>query len=109
MLALVVKILGNEVRKAADGVEAIRVAEEFKPELILMDIGMPLMNGYEAARHIRQQPWGTAMTLVALTGWGQDEDRRKAKEAGFDHHLVKPAEPTELQRLLNKVKGEKQN
>jgi CheY-like chemotaxis protein len=61
------------------------------------------MNGYEAARQIRRQPWGKDMMLVALTGWGQEEDKRRTKEAGFDHHLVKPAEPSELQRLLAAV------
>jgi PAS domain S-box-containing protein len=108
MLSLVVKMLGNEVRLAGDGLEAIRVAEEFQPDLMLMDIGMPNMNGYEAARHVRQQAWGSAITLVALTGWGQEEDRRKAKEAGFDHHLVKPADPAELQKLLSRLKQQRE-
>jgi PAS domain S-box-containing protein len=103
MLGTLVQMFGNEVRLASDGCEAIRIAEEFLPEVILMDIGMPEMNGYEAARHIRRQPWSAGMKLIALTGWGQDEDRRKTKEAGFDYHLVKPAEPAELQRLLGPV------
>ncbi|WP_309007557.1 ATP-binding protein [Pelagicoccus sp. SDUM812005] len=103
MLGLVVKMFGNEVRLAGDGQEAIEVAAEFRPNVVLMDLGMPKMNGYEAARHIRQQPWGKEMMLVALTGWGQEEDRRKTKEAGFDHHLVKPAEPAEVQRLLKEA------
>jgi len=68
--------------------------------VILMDLGMPRMNGYEAARHIRHQPWGEKILLIALTGWGQDTDRRKSKAAGFDHHLVKPADPQELLLLL---------
>ncbi len=67
---------------------------------VLMDIGMPRMNGYEAVRHIRGQPWGGAMLLVALTGWGQDEDRQRTRDAGFDHHLVKPADPSTLKSLL---------
>lgn len=99
-LSIVVKMLGNEVRTAADGQEGVATASEFLPDIILMDIGMPKMNGYEAARAIRQHPWGAAIMLVALTGWGQEEDKRRAKEAGFDHHLVKPAEPSELQRLF---------
>jgi CheY-like chemotaxis protein len=100
MLSKMVQLLGYEVEIAGDGLEAIASAAEFLPEVVLMDIGMPKMNGYEAARHIRQQPWGRKMTLIALTGWGQEEDKRKAREAGFDHHLVKPADPTELQQLM---------
>jgi len=100
MLKMVVKMLGNEVRTAHDGQQAIGVAAEFLPDVVLMDLGMPRMNGYEAARHIREQPWGQDMLLVALTGWGQDEDRERTQEAGFDHHLVKPAEPAALQQLL---------
>lgn len=103
LLSLIVKMLGNEIRLAGNGEEAIQVAAEFNPEVILMDIGMPRMNGYEAARRIRQEPWGQSMMLVALTGWGQDEDKQRTREAGFDFHLVKPAEPAELQRLLEKA------
>jgi PAS domain S-box-containing protein len=103
MLSMFIKMLGNDVRTAYDGEQAIEAAAEFLPDIILMDIGMPRMNGYEAAQHIRQQPWGRAMMLVALTGWGKDEDKRRTKEAGFDHHLVKPAEPAELQRLFTLV------
>lgn len=105
MLSMVVKTLGNDVRTANDGQQAIEVAAEFLPDVVLMDIGMPKMNGYEAARHIRQQPWSEKMVLVALTGWGQDEDKQRTKEAGFDHHLVKPAEPADLQRLLAMAGG----
>ncbi|QDU46369.1 Autoinducer 2 sensor kinase/phosphatase LuxQ [Symmachiella dynata] len=103
MLSMIVKMLGNDVRKAYDGQEGIEVAEDFLPDVILMDIGMPKMNGYEAARYIRQQPWGNKIMLVALTGWGQDEDKQKTKAAGFDHHLVKPAEPAAIQELLENV------
>ena len=100
MLCLVVKMLGNEVRTANDGQEAIGVAEDFQPDVVLMDLGMPRMNGYEAARHIRKQPWGQNMMLIALTGWGQEEDRQRTKEAGFDYHLVKPVSLDALQGLL---------
>jgi len=100
MLSMVVKMLGNEVDTAHDGLEAIEVAARFRPDVVLMDLGMPKMNGYEAAAHIRKQPWGKDILLVALTGWGQDDDKRRTKEAGFDHHLVKPAEPAALQTLL---------
>lgn len=100
MLSMVVQMLGNEVRTAHDGQQAVEMAADYLPEVVLMDIGMPKMNGYEAARLIRQQPWGQGMMLVALTGWGQDEDKRRTKEAGFDRHLTKPAEPADLQQLF---------
>jgi len=106
MLSMVVKMLGNEVREAHDGKEGIEVAEAFLPDVIFMDIGMPKMNGYEAARHIRQQPWSKKMMLVALTGWGQEKDKQRTKEAGFDHHLVKPAEPAAIQKLLSSPAGD---
>jgi len=100
MLGAVVRMLGHDVRTACDGEQAIEAAAEFLPHIVLMDIGMPRKNGYEAAQHIRQQAWGQAMMLVALTGWGQEEDKRRTAAAGFDHHLVKPAEPSELQRIF---------
>ncbi|QDT16658.1 PAS domain S-box protein [Alienimonas californiensis] len=100
MLGLVVKMLGHEVRTAHDGLEAVSVAAEFRPALVLMDLGMPNLNGYEAARRIRDEPWGSDMMLAALTGWGQQEDRRRTAEAGFDRHLVKPAEPAALRELF---------
>lgn len=102
MLALVVKSQGYEVRTARDGHEAVEMAAEFRPHVVLMDLGMPRMSGYEAARVIRQQPGSDEILLVALTGWGQEEDKQRTKDAGFDHHLVKPAEPAELQRLLER-------
>jgi signal transduction histidine kinase len=103
MLSRIVEVLGNETRVASDGAEAIAAAEEFQPNIVFMDIGMPRMNGYEAAEQIRQKPWGEDMVLVALTGWGQDEDRRRTQAAGFNHHLVKPAEIADVQRLLANV------
>ncbi len=103
MLSLVVKMLGNDIRVAYDGRQAIHIAEDFRPDVVLMDIGMPVMNGYEAAQLLRSKPWAQDTILVALTGWGQDEDKRRAEQAGFHHHLVKPAEPAELQRLLNTI------
>ncbi|MCC9604997.1 PAS domain S-box protein [Blastopirellula sp. JC733] len=105
MLKMVVKMLGNDVTTADDGEQAIAAAEEFAPDIVLMDLGMPRMNGYEAARFIRQQPWGQKMVLVALTGWGQDEDRQRTAEAGFNHHLVKPAEPSDLQQLFASIES----
>lgn len=100
LLGLVLKVLGNEVCLAHDGTEAVQAAEEFLPSVILMDLGMPKMNGYEAARTIRQQSWSDNMVLVALTGWGQEEDKLRTQEAGFNYHLTKPAEPAAIQRLL---------
>ena len=91
MLGVLVEMLGHEVRTAHSGLEGIQVAAEFKPELIFMDIGMPEITGLEAARQIRQQPWGKAIRVVAVTGWGQDQDKLLTREVGFDQHLVKPA------------------
>lgn len=106
-LGTVVRLLGNDVRTASDGREAVQVAAEFLPDVVLMDIGMPDMNGYEAARFIRGQQWGESMMLVAVSGWGQEADKQRTREAGFDHHLVKPAEPKEVERLLQlSAKGE---
>jgi CheY-like chemotaxis protein len=99
MLRLMLELMGHEVRVATDGLQAVEIARQFHPEIALLDIGMPRMDGYEAARHIRAA-LGTDVTLVALTGWGQDQDRQRAREAGFDHHLTKPAEPETLERLI---------
>jgi CheY-like chemotaxis protein len=92
--------MGNETQTAHDGYEALDVAAAFRPDLVMLDIGMPRLSGYDTARRIREQPWGRGMVLVALTGWGQEEDRRKSKDAGFDSHLVKPIEPGAMERLL---------
>lgn len=102
-LALLLRTMGHEVHTAYDGEEAVRTAAEVRPEAILLDIGMPNLNGYEASRKIRQQPWARDTVLIALTGWGQADDRRRSEDAGFDHHLVKPLELSELLRLLNRV------
>jgi PAS domain S-box-containing protein len=103
MLGMIVEMLGNEVRTAFDGRQGIEIAAEFRPELVFLDLRMPYMDGFEAARHIQQQSWGHAVTLVALTGWGQDEDRQRTKEAGFHHHFVKPATRSDLQDLFAKL------
>ena len=99
-LALLLKIMGNETRTAHDGLEALAVAAGFRPEVTLLDIGMPKLNGYEVCRRIRQQAWGEGMVLIALTGWGQEEDRRRSMAAGFDAHLVKPVDLPVLEKLL---------
>jgi CheY-like chemotaxis protein len=94
-------MLGNETRTARDGLQAVEQAGEFLPHVVLMDIGMPGLNGYDAVRRIRRLPWGGRVTLVALTDWGSEDDKRKARQAGFDHHFVKPVEPSDLQRFLS--------
>jgi CheY-like chemotaxis protein len=100
-LGQLLEMFGNEVRTANDGEAGLATAAQFRPDVVLMDIGMPKLNGYEAARRIRQHPWGQAMVLVALTGWGQEDDRKKSAAAGFDHHLVKPVEVDALMKLLS--------
>jgi PAS domain S-box-containing protein len=99
-LGTMLRMMGHDVRTAHDGAEAVDAAGSYRPDLVLLDIGLPKLNGYEAARRIREQPWGKGMKLIALTGWGQEEDRRRAKEAGFDQHVVKPVEPAALEQLL---------
>jgi CheY-like chemotaxis protein len=84
------------VRTANDGVEALEVAEAFAPQVVLLDLGMPRMDGYETAREIRKKWWGKSATLVALTGWGQQQDRQRTSSAGFDVHLVKPVTEFDL-------------
>jgi len=99
-LAVMLRIVGNDVRTAYDGQEGMDEAGSFRPDVIFFDIGLPKMNGYDACRRIRQQPWGKDIVMIAVTGWGQDADRRRSHDAGFDHHLVKPVEPTALVKLL---------
>jgi CheY-like chemotaxis protein len=99
-LAMMLRLLGDEVRTAHDGIEAVEVAAEFRPEVILMDVGMPRLNGLEAARRIKNEPWGREITIIALTGWGQEHDRARSFEAGCDDHMVKPVDIAELQKKL---------
>ena len=99
-IAVVLRMLGAEVRVMRDGPSALAGFDAFDPMVVLLDIGMPGMNGYDVARGIRARPAGATITLIALTGWGQEQDRRRAREAGFDHHLVKPAELSALLSLL---------
>jgi signal transduction histidine kinase len=102
-LATLLQCDGHEVHTAADGAEALEVAAECHPDVVLLDIGMPKLDGYEVARRIRAEPWGKATILIALTGWGQDEDRRRSREVGFDSHLVKPLDPEALSTLLARL------
>jgi DNA-binding response OmpR family regulator len=99
-LGLLLDAAGNTTRQAYDGEEAIAVAAQFRPDLLLLDIGLPKLNGFEVCRHIRAEEWGRNMTIVAVSGWGQDEDRRKSSEVGFDHHMVKPVSYAALLRII---------
>lgn len=99
-LAMMLQLLGHEVAIAYDGLEAIERAEQFRPEVILMDVGMPKLNGLDATRRIRQEAWGIAPTIIALTGWGQECDREQSRAAGCNGHLVKPVAYDELMRIL---------
>jgi CheY-like chemotaxis protein len=100
-LAMLLRGMGHDVRVARDGLEALHLAEEFRPQFILMDIGMPKLDGYEACRRIRIKHWGESPVIVALTGWGQDGDRARSREAGFTHHLTKPVDLAMLRRMLD--------
>jgi PAS domain S-box-containing protein len=102
-LATLLAINGHETRTAHDGPNAVTEVERFNPDVVFLDIGMPIMDGHETARLIRQQPRGQHIVLVALTGWGQAEDRRRSKDAGFNHHLVKPADPVLVTKLLSSL------
>jgi CheY-like chemotaxis protein/anti-sigma regulatory factor (Ser/Thr protein kinase) len=99
-LALLLQLMGHDVRVAHDGEEALRLAQQFRPQTMLLDLGMPGMDGYEACRRIRSADWGKGVRLIAITGWGKEEDRRKSAQAGFDLHLVKPVDPETLAQLL---------
>jgi len=100
-LAMLLRLQGHEVEVVHDGVEAWRRLQELRPHFALLDIGMPKINGYEVARRTRAEPWGTSIKLIALTGWGQERDRREAIEAGFDQHLVKPVDTEVLLKRLS--------
>jgi len=102
-LAMMLRMMGNEVRTANDGVEAIESADQFHPEVILMDVGMPRLNGLEATRRIRGQEWGRRIIIIALTGWGQNGDKERSREAGCDGHLVKPVNLPDLEKMLAEV------
>jgi CheY-like chemotaxis protein len=99
-LGLFLKFMGAAVCVAYDGAGALDSLPTFRPEIVLLDVGMPVLNGFEVARRMRQLPEGQNILLVAVTGWGQEEDRRRTADAGFDQHLVKPVDPVILQNLL---------
>ena len=97
---MLLRLRGHEVHTVHDGHAALAAAAEFGPDAAVIDLGMPGLSGIDVAKKIRGEPWGDGILLVALTGWGQQEDRRRTADAGFDHHLVKPADPAELDQLL---------
>jgi CheY-like chemotaxis protein len=101
-LAALLRMVGHDVRIAYDGVEAVGLADEYHPDTIVLDIGMPKMNGYEVAQKMRAKTWGKDAMIIALSGWGQEDDKRRSHEVGIDHHLVKPLEPASLLELLAK-------
>jgi CheY-like chemotaxis protein len=99
-LAMLLEITGNKTYMAHDGVEAVEAIEKHRPEVVLLDIGLPKLDGHEVCRRVREQPWGKDIVVIALTGWGQEDDRRKSEEAGFNGHLVKPVDYDKLLELL---------
>lgn len=100
VLGILLNSLGYDVETAHDGSQALAAVDSFKPDIVFCDIGLPKIDGYEVARRVRQRPDQDSIKLVALTGWGQDEDRQRTREAGFDHHLVKPVAVKTLRDLL---------
>ena len=102
-LSMFVRLLGHEVETAHDGLEAIEVAQRFAPDLVFLDIGLPKLDGYEVAQRLRADATCKTACLVAITGWGRDEDNDRAMQAGFDLHLTKPVDPGVLQALLGEI------
>jgi CheY-like chemotaxis protein len=104
MLAMILESYGNQLFIAYSGQQGIQLAEKHRPDVILLDLSMPVVDGYEVARTIRRQPRGQEPMLIALTGWVQERDRQKARDAGFDHHVVKPTKASDLRGLLSQAK-----
>ena len=100
-LSLLLQMMGHEVRVAHDGEGAVQLGDDFHPQAVLLDIGMPGIDGYETCRRMRVRSWGPGAKIIAVTGWGQDEDRRKSAAAGFDEHLVKPVDAETLSGVLD--------
>jgi CheY-like chemotaxis protein len=103
-MGMLLRLMGNDVRIASDGLDAVQQAAAFQPDIVLMDIGMPRLDGYEAARRIRNQDWSRDTLLVAVTGWGPSDDSEEATAAGFDRHFTKPLDPAELRRLVSSIR-----
>jgi CheY-like chemotaxis protein len=104
-LVALLQAMGHEAHAAYDGAEAVRAGDRLEPEVMLLDLGMPNLDGYAACSEIRRRDWGQRTLVVALTGWGQEADRRRTAEAGFDHHLVKPVDLDDLTQLLSSWSG----
>jgi PAS domain S-box-containing protein len=102
-LATILRLKGHETKLAFDGLAALEIAEQFRPDVVLLDIGMPRMSGYEACRRLREFPWARDALMIALTGWGQEDDRHASRKAGFDHHLVKPVDLATLMKLVEEM------
>jgi len=102
-MARLLRWCGHDIEVAYDGEDALRIAEARQPEVLLLDIGMPRLDGYQLARRIRAEAWGRRMILIAATGWGQEEDRRRSLTSGFDAHLVKPVDPESLFALIARL------
>ncbi len=99
-LSMLLQLIGHETDKAYDGLDAVEAAARFRPDVILLDIGLPKLNGYEVCRRVRGEPWGKEIVIIALSGWGRGEDRDLSRDAGFDAHLVKPVDFAALTKLL---------
>jgi CheY-like chemotaxis protein len=106
-LAIMLRFEGHEVRTAYDGLEVLATGQLFQPELVFLDIGMPVLDGYQTARQIREQPWGKRVHLVALTGWSQETDRQQAVASGFQDHIVKPADADQLKAVIDRARATK--
>jgi CheY-like chemotaxis protein len=100
ILGMVLELSGHEVHLAYDGQQAVVMARDLLPEVALVDIGLPKLNGYGVAEKIRAEPWGEKMVLIALTGWGHEDDKRRAIAAGFNFHLTKPVDPDQVEALI---------
>ena len=109
MLVMLLQMFGHEAQAAYAGRTALEAALEYQPEVVLLDIGLPDMDGYEVARHLRRQPQTKDVTLIAMTGYGRDSDRQRSEEAGIDRHLVKPVDPQKLQDLLATLAKQRSN
>jgi CheY-like chemotaxis protein len=104
-MGMLLRLMGNDVRIASDGLEAVEQAAVFQPDIVLLDIGMPRLDGYEAARRIRDQGWSRDTLLVAVTGWGPTDASEQATAAGFDRHFTKPLDPVDLRRLVTESRS----
>ena len=102
-LEMLLRMMGADVHSALDGAGALQAIAAHRPAVVLLDIGLPDMDGYEVARRARKQPGGEGLTLIALTGWGEEDDRRRSREAGIDHHLIKPVDFAALEELLRSL------